>query len=273
VITYANTKEKGNLLPMKMLPRRFVFLLPLLATLLMALAPGVALAASRQVRQATGAHALAVTAHNDCGTVSSPKFRGTVVIVTDQGQDVDCFDGNGTLSVGLYTVTAVETDDYDLSFTWKDYQGAIHNSFKTHHTFLSAYTASPGYFAGHGDMYEITSITLTFHNTPLPNQQSCTPPSGALWVATHSATDPANRGWFAPCFTEGGSHQVKLYGVYAIESGGWNVIYQWQDYAGHTGTGSLGYWSMLAPGSAGSDDGFDGAPSIALITDLVLYSG
>src|SRR5690348_655991 len=136
MIKYANTKEKGNHLPMKKFPKLVVFLLPLLAALLMGLTPGVALAASRQVRQATRANT--VTAYNNCDTVGSTKFRGTVVIVTDHGQNVDCFDGNGTKSVGLYAVTALETDDYDLSFTWKDYSGAIHNSFKSHHTFLAA---------------------------------------------------------------------------------------------------------------------------------------
>ncbi len=256
---------------MKKLPRQFVFLLPLLATLLVCLTPGIASAASRQVQQASGANA--VTAYNNCNTVTSTKYRGTVVIVTDNGQNVDCFNGNGTKSVGLYAVTALETDDYDLAFTWKDYSGAVHNSFKTHDTFLSAYTAGPGYFAGSGTMAEITSITLTFNNSPTPNPESCSPPSGAVWVATHSATDPAGQGWFAPCFHTGGAHSVKLYGVYAIESAGWTVIYQWQDYAGNTGTAGLGFWSMLAPGSADSGHGFGGAPSIALITDITILQG
>jgi hypothetical protein len=94
-----------------------------------------------------------------------------------------------------------------------------------------------------------------------------------LVVATHSATDPPDQGWFTKCFHDGGGLSVKLYGVYAIETGGWSIIYQWKDYAGHTGTGGLGFWSMLAPGSATSSSGFDGAPSIAEITEITLLQG
>ncbi len=257
---------------MKAILQRLVFRSTLFCTLLFAvlwlITPSTASAKPTHPHQAARA-ADTVYAQNDCPTVTSQYYQDTVVIVTDYGRDVDCFWGGGTKSVGLSAVTALETHNYNLTFTWKGFDGSTHTSYKSNHTFLSAGNASPNYFAGYGAIQVITSITLTLAS-PTSSDSSCSSPSGAVWVATHANGSTT---YYALCFTAPGTHSVRLYGVYAIETGSWNVSYNWEDYNGNTGTGSAGFRSMIAPGSAVASHGFGAGTSINVITSIALYQG
>jgi hypothetical protein len=255
---------------MKIVFRHLLFPTTLLLILLLlglALVPGRAFAATKQAQQQTRANT--VNSQNDCETVTSRFYNQDVVIVTDYGRDVDCFWGNGFETVGLDDVTSLETGYYDLTFVWLDYHGNSHTTTKSQGTFLSAGNASAGYFAGFGSIAKITAINVTLNTTPLEGYTSCTPPSGAVWIATHANGAET---WYTLCFHAGETIPVHLYGVYAIETGGWNLIYYWQDYNNNTGQSSLGYWSLLAPGSATSSHGFGPDLSIAAITELGIFS-
>lgn len=245
---------------------RTTFILLLLVAVL-GLTPTIASAESTHPHQTALANS--VSAQNDCPTVTSQVYQDTVVIVTDYGRDVDCFWNAGTKNVGLDAVTAIETHAYDLTFTWIGIDGSTHTSFKSSYSFLSAGNASPNYFAGAGQISEITSISLSYD--PLtPSGSSCSSPSGAVWIATH-ANGATN--YYALCFTSPGTHSVLLYGVYAIETGSWNIGYAWIDHYGKTGSGSAGFRSMIAPGSAVPEQGFADVPAIEVITSITLFQG
>lgn len=228
----------------------------LLAGLL--LSPG-APHASAQTHKAARANSVSNT--NNCSATGT----GDVVIVTDGGWNVDCFSGSGWDPVGLYNVTALDTGNYDLTFTWKDYGNAYHTSTKYARAFLSAGNASASYFAGYGSINEITSITLTYDPGGIGFLSGCTvDPRLDVWMATNVP----GQAYFADCFDRS-LNPIQLYGVYAIETGDYTLTFGWTDYNNGTHISTIAPFTLLAAGNAGSN-GFANASSIAAITWITL---
>lgn len=129
---------------MRLLLRRAFFLPAILVALLVAsltLLPGIAHASASQT-----------DAPQDVGNQSncSATEVNDVVIATNYGWSVDCFQGSGTEAVGLYNVTSLDTGAYLLTFTWKDYNGGSHTTAESNPwTFLSAGDAAAN---GFGDI-------------------------------------------------------------------------------------------------------------------------
>ncbi len=225
------------------------------------LAPGAVHAASTQAHRARIANSISGT--NDC----SAHNTSDVVIVTDGGWDVDCFSGSGSASIGLYDVTALETGDYQLTFTWQDYGGGSYTSNDVQGSFLSSANAD---FAGYGSIAKITSIQLQYGSyvgvTTCPTQDNSSSGDDTVRMAMHV---PGSF-YYTDCFDIYSNSSVKLYGVYAIETGDYTLSFNWQDYNGATHSSAIEPYTLLAAGNA-SSGGFAGASSIALITSIRLY--
>src|SRR6266568_5694724 len=128
---------------MKTIFRRFLFLTIILGALLMVsplLTPGVAHAAAKKAN--------AIGIQNDCSAMETDDL----VIATDYGWDVDCFSGDGKVSVGLYDVTSLQTGEYTVTIAWKDYDGGSHTTTKAPEHFLAAGNAGTNAFAGYDAM-------------------------------------------------------------------------------------------------------------------------
>jgi hypothetical protein len=240
-------------------------LFSLLGLLLLA-SPKTAFAASTHPHHLTRAQD-GITNINNCPAAGTYG----VVIVTNGGWSVDCFDGVGSESVGLYNVTALETNFDDLAFTWLDSNGHFHTTDDPPGTFLSAGMV-PGKVAESGSISEITSITLTVAESYTGGGPYCSPSyDDSAWIATNTSSASP---YYALCYITLGTYSVRLYGVYAIETGDFTVSFTWLDYHNQLHTSSLGYGvpgTLLAAGNAGGGSGgFAGSDRIAVITSITL---
>lgn len=247
---------------MRLLLRQARFLPAILGALFVAslmLLPGTAYASALQSHSPQKA---LIGNQNDCTATEVYD----VVIATDYGWDIDCFQGEGTEPVSLYNVSALETGSYYLTFTWLDYNRGSHTTSEgSQWKFLSAGNAAANGFGGYSNIYEITSITM--YAAEYAGLFSCPQSAGlAVWMATNV---PGDSTYYADCFSAKGTHSVGLYGVYAIETGFYYLTFTWKDYNGASHTSTKPPGTFLAAGNAAAN-GFGGSNRIAEITSITL---
>jgi hypothetical protein len=236
--------------------KKRIFFAPLLGMCFLAsfwLTPGTAFAATMSS---------SVSNHNNCSAMETPH---DVVIATDGGWNVDCFSGSGTESVGLSTVVALETNYYNLNYTWVDWNGNTHNSRKGAGTLLAVgNTDGTAYFAGSESMEKITSITLIPVSSISANSAGCTNSP----VPAFFATEVPYSVWCLDDVQIAGDQDILIPNVYAIWSGGYAIVFNWDDENGNTHYNStLPPYSFLAAGNANNSrgPGFAGSNTLWII--------
>lgn len=200
----------------------------------------------------------AISGQNDCnGSISS----GDVVMVTDNGWDVDCFWNSGAANVGLYDVTAFHTGNYNVQITWLDWNNVSHTSPEIGPgVFMTASNYSSNLFAGYGTIQKITHISMGLGIWRAGSD--CSINGQGLKIATNVSGEP----WYNVCIDSTGSYG--LYEVYAFFTGKWNVTYTYINYNGETLTQTASAFTVVA---AGNTTGWVlGYQDIAKITHITL---